>query len=109
MTPRHYRAQERKSHDRFVGTQVVCGFLDEDLEAASDPLTGATTALMTTVEWESNGADPDVDPANWYETGEQVRVVNRTQRTAGTDYWCVALLVNSEFLVIDTSCDVERP
>lgn len=51
---RHYRPDEREAKRVTSPLDMIEGFLDEDLEAASDPLEGATMAKVTVIRWKQD-------------------------------------------------------
>ena len=101
---RNFREDENRGRGFANPIELVEGFLDGDLAAATNTLTGATTALGTLIEWDSDGTSP----ASFRETAKQITLTNRTHRTASQDYWFLAAHINGEWRIIDVSCEVER-
>ena len=58
---RTFREDTRRGRGNLDPLQLVEGFLDEALPAATNVLTGATRALFTVIEWQDDG----INGGNW--------------------------------------------
>lgn len=62
---REYRPDTRRGPGIASPLDIVEGFLDEDLAAADDPLTGATMAKGTLISWQQDEPSTGSDLGEW--------------------------------------------
>lgn len=107
MDSRPFREQDAGSNRRSNPIDVLEGFLDEALVAATDPLTGATTAEMSVIEWYEDNAPGT--PATFYDTLETLTITNRDPTlSADLNTYIVVLKMNGEWRPIWVGCSAAR-
>lgn len=62
---RDFRPDERRGRAIASPLDVIEGFLNEDLEAASDPLSGATMTAGTLIAWSQDAPSSGQDLGDW--------------------------------------------
>lgn len=62
---RQYRPAERRGPGIASPLEIVEGFLNTDLEAATDPLTGATLATGTLIAWQQDEPTDGENQGEW--------------------------------------------
>lgn len=62
---REYRPDERRGPGIASPLDIVEGFLNEALEAATDPLTGATIATGSLIKWQQDAPLTGQDQGDW--------------------------------------------
>ncbi len=62
---RDFRPDERRGRGIASPLDIVEGFLNEELDAASDPLTGATMASGTLIAWGQDAPSSGQDLGDW--------------------------------------------
>lgn len=62
---RDFRPDERRGRSIADPCTIIEGFLNEDMEAATDPLTGATMATGTLIAWQQDEPSTGQDQGDW--------------------------------------------
>lgn len=79
--------------------------LDDDLTAATAPLTGATQATATVLIPDPDEQATDTVPQDLVESDQQIEVVNRDPDTSGdAETLGMAIWLNNEWLVLSLGC-----
>lgn len=85
---------------------AVDGLLDDVLEAADSPLTGATFSRVRLIEWSKDVKD---GPATWTASKRTIRLANRSVNFAGQlGTYGVFAKLGGELRVIALDCDVSE-
>lgn len=87
---RPFRESQRTGRGNLDSLQVLEGILGTDLAAAYDTLTGATTAELHVIEWDTD--------TTFYQTGQTITVTNRDTSFSKNAYdYLAAAFINGEW------------
>ena len=86
---RQFRESHREGRGNLDPLQIIEGFLDEDLPAASNVLTGATITRGTLIEWSQDKPPTGQDKGDWDALANSPTLASSTG-TSG-DYYRVSV------------------